>query len=456
MLIDWIEYGGVEIANSDRTAKYAREFGLGWLNSCSDCETVGDTLINITGQTYGDIKDRDSTNPPNPYTYDDLLHSGPGGAEILYSDMRDVPGRNYGTPQRDKPAWYDEDDADTWGFLGFYPLEVRGGHDDTREAIIRQRVADGAAIGPMRHGSRTMYVRGLLIGLDDNSVQAGMSWLKGVTRPSPRCDTLDDCARPTARMLSACPVLCDDAPNCLDFCAVPYIREFFDVVIDQGPTVIQQVPVKDGAAWEVDFFMTAALPWAYGDAVQVWPPLTSTPLVSRQYTEPSPALLPLDCHVDPDCPDVPVFPGYPAVDMRCSPGPVLLWRQYTFSIPADKVPQWAVASPVLSVHTDVALHDLRVRWWNGATAGQGNLSNEQYVTWVPPNGTVTLDAAQQKAMLSCNGERRRAEHLVEAHHGGTSRWPVVTCGDAWTVTVEVPQDAQATLDVELALRTRDG
>lgn len=452
MLIDWLEYGGVEIANADRTAHYARQFGLGWLNACSDCDTVGDTLINIYGQTYQDVKDRDSTNPPDAYTYDELLHSGPGGAVILYSDLRDMPGDDYDTPQKDKPAWFDIDNADTWGFLGFYPLEVRGAHDDTREALIRQKVGDGGSIGPMRHSSRTIYVRGLLVGIDDNSVQAGMSWLKGVTRPSP-CDMPNDCSRPTARMLSACPVLCDNAPNCMDFCAVPYIREFFDVVVDQGPEVVRQVPVKDGAAWEVDFFMTAEVPWAYGEAYPVWP--TLAPVQARAFTDVAPTAQ-VDCHADPACPPVATFPGYAAQNMNCRPPHTGAWNRITVPITADKVPQWAIASPVLEVHSDIDLHDMRVQWFQGTQVDQGWRSS-QYVTWLPGGGTMRLDAAQQKAVLDCNGEKRRAEHLVMAAHTGAFRWPVITCGEAWTMTVDVPDTVDPShLDISLALRTRDG
>ena len=37
----------------------------------------------------------------------------------------------YRTPLLDRPEWFDPDDPDTWGFVGFYPLSVSGLDDAT-------------------------------------------------------------------------------------------------------------------------------------------------------------------------------------------------------------------------------------------------------------------------------------------------------------------------------------
>lgn len=460
MLIDWMEYNGVEIANSTRTRQYAKQFGLGWLRGCGDCDGVGDAIRTITGQTYLDVKDAEGRNPPAARTYDDLLHSGPGGAVILYGDMRDTSSNTYSTPQRDKPHWFDIDDADTWGFLGFLPMEVSGMEDSTRLAEIQRKVASGAVISPLAFTERTVYVRGLLVGIDHASVMAGMSWLRNVTQ-SNLCDPAPACEGGTLRYFASCPVLCDDAPNCIDECVTPYIRTLYDATITTGPTVLRDFQL-DGGLIEVDFILTSGNPFTYSNPKTV---IEHSPAVPAAKWADMPVPIPTprtgtgpdQCFIDPACPPVPSFPGMPAVDPGCghSDIPDDNTSRLEFTLAADKVPQWARAVPVMKVHANSQDHQaVRVRF----RSERGGPDSEFLITWLPSGGTMSLDAVQDMVTLSCNGLTRNAEHLVVADSSGAPvRWPVVTCGDSWTVIVDVPKNENPDdLSIGVDLRVRDG
>lgn len=84
----------------------------------------------------------------------------------------------YASPLVDEAPWVDPDLPETYGFMGLYPLSITGLDDDTRSATTTNAIGNGGSTTAPRRNVREVRVSGLLIGIDDLSVAAGMSWLK--------------------------------------------------------------------------------------------------------------------------------------------------------------------------------------------------------------------------------------------------------------------------------------
>ena len=162
----YMTLGGTEIINANRTAAYVRnilpQFGLEKIGECEG------------------------------------LHLALGDPE-------------YGTPLSDQPPWYDPDDPDTLGFFGFYPLSIEGIDDSTRQSTVTELSTDGGFIGLRRWGSREIRVTGLLLAVDDASLEAGLSWFRIALVGEGHCATDPTvCGGDTMCYLSVCPDVCED------------------------------------------------------------------------------------------------------------------------------------------------------------------------------------------------------------------------------------------------------
>lgn len=474
MLNDWLEWNGTELALAPRTEAYARQFGLPWFKGCSSCgDNLRDALQSLLGTTYWKVYTSHTD-------YRDVLDSNPSYASLL-----EGPTLTLTTPQQDQPPWFDPDNADTWGFFGFYPLEIRGMDDSTRTATVTRKVGDGAVVGSVRYGPREVYVRGLLVGLDHSSVMIGLAWLRNlfkddVCSPSPLCEGA------TLRFFSSCPTLCSTSPECVDDCATPYLRTLYDVTVTSGPTVLNEYQPNEGGLIEVEFTLTAGNPWVYGthlpivvngapyvkprygpfspadfaeefDIVSEGP--SGTPLVStwRRIETPEPEpVASVSCLVDPDCPPLARFPTLPVPVPGCGDSilPDSGTQRLVVSMKAEDVPQWARAYPVMAISAQAPHKAIRVRF---VRQSYTTADSEFLVTWLPAGGTITLDATRDRVVLDCQGVMHSAEHLVVADtQGRPARWPVVSCGDSWDVLIDVPENEDPSdLVVDLSLVVRD-
>lgn len=131
----YFSLGGVEIANLERFLSYVESIG-------QTLPVVDDRLDEVRGThtTFGD----------NPYT----------------------------TPVDDRAPWVDLDDPVTQRFLGMQILSVDGIDESTKTASTTESLGKGGTVGVDRDGSREMRFTGLLVGLDAEAVQAGITWLE--------------------------------------------------------------------------------------------------------------------------------------------------------------------------------------------------------------------------------------------------------------------------------------
>jgi hypothetical protein len=264
-----------EVVNNQRAYAYAHNAGICWLNECDACPEAAIIV--------------------------------PGGPTFV-------------SPILDPAPWYVVDNPDSWGFLGVVGIEVTGVEDSTRQAAVTMGLTGGGIIGPTYMGPRTIVVRALAIATDECSLQYGLSWLRMQYNTM-----VDPCAGDRMTWFDCCPCVCsDDTPGgpcwalnygelkgdpsactptwwpatyadiiagppvddedwcswpriyfylragppswscCVDACVFPYMRQFKNVRVTAGPTVLQH-PVlhSPGALAEIEFTIVAADPAHY-------------------------------------------------------------------------------------------------------------------------------------------------------------------------------------------------
>ena len=265
----------MEIVNNQRAYAYARNAGICWLYECDACPE----------------------------------------AEIV------VPGGpNFISPIIDPAPWFVDDDPDSWGFLGVVGLEVSGAYDSTRQSEVKMAVSGIGVFGPSYMAPRTMVLRGLAVAEDECSLSWGLAWLR-----KQYATQQDPCLGDPLTFFDCCPCVCDDPgvggpcwpvdydelseeppcvaadpsiwwPDtydeliagpptedenwcawpefyirlilgppawscCIDACVIPYMRQFHNTRVTEGPIVLRHpVLSSHGAVAEIEFTIVAADP----------------------------------------------------------------------------------------------------------------------------------------------------------------------------------------------------
>lgn len=114
---------------------------------------------------------------------------------------------DYRTPALDPAPWFSESRPESQKFLGMLPLEIIGVEDSTRSVVVTQLNDDGGAFSRPRRATKEFRVRGLLLGLDEEGLDAGARWLGGVLEGSGCGDS--DCLGDTFCYLGYKPDFCD-------------------------------------------------------------------------------------------------------------------------------------------------------------------------------------------------------------------------------------------------------
>lgn len=170
----------------------------------------------------------------------------------------------------------------------------------------------------------------------------------------------------------------------------------------------------------------------------------------------------LDPLLDPDCPPIPVAPLPPAIETSCI-DEIGTWRRYWAVIPEEEVFDWLAVVPTLTITTaTVAARQVRVRFYQNPdnlppSEAMGLVAeSEQVITYIPPRTVITLDGVSERVWASVNGaEDVSADHLLVGTGGVPASWPVLSCGDAYLVSFDVPLDApEGNVVIGAALTTR--
>lgn len=212
MFTGYLEYDGVELANSERTKAYAKAACLPWVQECEDCPTLR--------STFG------------------------------------VPA--YIDPITDGAPWYSAGDPDTEHYKGMIITSIDGVDSSTHQASVTEALSDGASVSPFRHSSRVIVVSGVLVSTSEAGVQVGLDWLENVLHKGDPCKAQED-KNPRLSMFRACP-----KNN-----RTPYYRDLYDTFLTGGVSLLAAREMSTGWMGTVEFVMTCEQPWLYQRGVDV-------------------------------------------------------------------------------------------------------------------------------------------------------------------------------------------
>lgn len=166
--------------------------------------------------------------------------------------------------------------------------------------------------------------------------------------------------------------------------------------------------------------------------------------------------------VDPDCPVVPAPPRPPVINVSCVDTPTQ-WRRYVVSVAADLVPEWRDAVPIIRLQAGgTAVRQVRVRFYPNpleaplAALNPCDYCGEFVVTYIPARSLMTIDGIRQWVSVTDDqsGRVTTANHLLASSDGGPVDWPVLGCGVAYTLVVDVSPTAVADLEPQICLAAR--
>jgi hypothetical protein len=185
----------------------------------------------------------------------------------------------YRTPLLDRPEWFDPEDPDSWGFVGFYPLSVSGLDDATVTTRVVESAVDGGYVDRPRAGTREIRVSGLLVGVDDRALAIGQRWLSRILRRGSSCEG------GSLSYFSAC-------PDCLDPYGIPDKVGTFTAIDASGWTA-------NGGTLTLDGLFTPA---AVGGEIWFITPVGSGPsTMTVAFDQPSTPLLRKNLIPNPSC-----------------------------------------------------------------------------------------------------------------------------------------------------------
>lgn len=433
MLNDYASANGTEVWNTTRLQAYLTNVGSPFDGGPGIC-----TCPTLTAEVLGD----------EPYTTPDA-EAGPA-------------------------PWYDPAVPESAEFLGFLPLTVAGADDNPRRRSVSNAVGGGGVFGPTREQPRNIVVTGVLIGFTCCGAQYGMQFLSELLSGC----TGDTCDGDCFAMYNCCP---DEGLTPEQFNAV-HRRTFRRTSLVEGPTETGRRSTGDcgrsscaaGAELiEVEFVLVAASPWAWTDPIPV---LEVTPPIADQ-TECVDWCLPGGTDPDHDCdPSTCLFqacvtPGDPYADPRtviplppqptvpagsfCAP---LVPERACYDIDLSARPQWASDAPLVEIYAGAyELRNVRVTWYekpDGFTGTCGELADSNLcnfvqdftVTYVPPRGTLTLDGAIGRAVVTAGGQGcRTASTAYGNQNGGPVDVTDLTCA-TYCVCIETDSDSPPAAD----------
>lgn len=440
ILRDYAAANGVEVWNMVRLSAYLANVGSPFDSGpeiCS-CDTINATNLGATDA---------EGNPVTAYTTPDDL---------------------------DQPApWFDPDLPVSSEFLGFLPLTISGDNDNPRSRAVTNAVGGGGVFGPSRVQPRTLTVQGVLIGTSCCGVDYGMHYLSELLSG---CSG-DACDGDCFEMFDCCPTEVLTKPQ-LD---AVHGRTFRRTALVSGPTEVSRQGTGScsrgncagGDLVTIEFILVAATPWAWTDPT----PLLDVPFPGAgegdciewcfpQATEDDCILWDLSgvggCVWELDggfwCTDVVVAEACPGEDclhadcvssmgacadpLRPVPTPpqpsaptapfcVPLAPERTFySIDLTNRPTWSVDVPIITINAGFQeLRNVRVTFYEKPTGSTDTCeeiadanrcapSNDFYITYVPPGGSITIDGQIGRATIDCGGECTSASTVFGSGDGG--------------------------------------
>lgn len=248
----YLSFGGNEIVNNSRTqgiAQSAQPCPMYWLKG-DVCGTMNAALFE-----------------PGAYNYESI----------------------------DLAPWYDVDVPASADFFGFFAHSITEVLDSTRTATRTEGIGDGGFLGRTRKATKTMRVRGLLMGRGRLAVEYGQAWLSAAVDPGTCGQHGTECGLTDLEWFADCPpergwVTLPPVPPETEPSIRPQTDEEYEATVDghrrylhdvaaiSGPIITNTLESGDFIAYEVEMVFGAERPWVYGKTREVALP-PSTPVV---------------------------------------------------------------------------------------------------------------------------------------------------------------------------------
>lgn len=403
MFSGYLHFAGAELINSARTEAYAKKF-----------------LPNLT-----------------------LLPISTGLREELGQSA-------YVSPSADRAPWFRTSNAASGRFYGIYPTALSGTEDSTRTVTVTELSGDGAVTSMPRHGSREVRFTGVALAADEEAMAEGLAWLRNSLDPGGCVASGLGCGGWEMTVLTD-PVRLTGSGN-------PR-RIFYKVELLEGPKEVEILPVKTGAARQIEFVLTTTVPWGFT-------PRERAGILDMNASQ--------TAHTDPageDCAkqesayssfiNDPFFtaiqaPPKPPIIKPPNILKISSWRRRIQQVPASVTQRWGRAVPIVTVDVHANdLQQLRVRFYRRTTNLQGcDYEGEFLISYLPANCTMTLNGITKEAtVLLANGREVPGNHLLYGSDGLPFQWSTLACRSDYTMVVDMmPGNSDLVVTLDVAVR----
>lgn len=339
----------------------------------------------------------------------------------------------YTTPAANNAPWMAGGSVAGGRFLGLFPGKVVGAEDSTRQLEVTELTGSGAVMTSPRYESHEIRFVATAYAMDAEAMEEGMAWLKEALANDGCSDALLGCTGREAKLFTAMPSTSAQATS--------FTRIFHRVEVTEGPKVTKKFPTtsRGFVMWEVDFTLTAGIPWMFTALADAGAVNMDT---ASNFQDPKDE----DCNRVPDAynsyVDDPYFTGInrpprPPIILPPNILAISSWRRHTVNIPAVQTDHWGRVVPVVSVSTTTAVQFLRLRFYQSGKAGC-DFEGEFIVSYIPAKTMLFLDAIKREiSMRLPDGRTVPAGHLIFGSNGRPFLWPSLGCQRSYRMTADL-------------------
>lgn len=353
----------------------------------------------------------------------------------------------YQSPFLDGAPWTRSGRAAAERFYGLMPKTIKGADNSTREVQNTELTGHGSVQTSPRYKSREIRVTATAFAADEEAMMEGLAWLRQVCAHEGCSDAAPGCTGITASMFAAPPV---DAISAYDLA-----RTFHRVEVTEGPLVTNRLRTASGCKWEIEFTMTAGIPWAFTSLANA-----GTLDLGRgvNFQDPAGENCAAGVNAYDDFVADPFFTGIsrpprPPVILPPNILKITSWRRSTLGIPVTQTSRFGRTVPVMQVTTTTAMQYLRLRFYRDGASGCG-FDADMIVSYLPAAAVLTLDGRTRTASLRLStGHVVPAGHLLFGSDGRPFTWPSLGCQTRFTLAADLmPGQSGVGLLLQTAVR----
>lgn len=409
-------------------------------------------------------------------------------------------GAGYFLPEVDQAPWYSADVRDSEKFFGVMGLEAAGAEDSTRSATVQPSVAGGGAVSRLRFGARQIVVRGLAVAADSCGMEVGLNWLRCWYEEQiqdcggdalwfldccPDCESdpnsppVSPCWPSTYEELANGPADCPDGtcwlttyedfvlgPNGGNYevcgwcswivsyqqiidglpefacniteCGVPYIRQFLNVRITEGPVILNRQSMPSGGEIaEIEFTISCGDPAEYTPVVTVTAARSIGSTVA--VTDEAEATGKANPFVRSTSSQIPRGPSNSLALPKT-------WTRAVIPYEPERVSALSGLKPNILIAAEEGQEGpVRVGVWEGEHFIDGFV-----LPFMPPKSTVMYDGRRREFVTEHEGRVMANNGFARSFTGGGRReFATLSPGKKYRVTVDQVEGKEVDLVVEL-------